>query len=105
MKKFLPIILILILVGSFCFFYLYRKDRKPTIIETVDISKQKIDSLNGIITNLEKEKDSIKNKIDSSEEKVKIITRIYEKELIDLANNDLSADCRYFSKYLSENFK
>jgi hypothetical protein len=61
-----------------------------------------IDSLNGEISLLKLERDSLHNVIDSSKVKVDVIEHWYEKELTDITNQSIADDVVFFTEYLSE---
>ena len=65
----------------------------------------KIDSLNNEVNILRLQRDSIMGNISTSQGKLITINHEYEKKLIDITNQPIAADCRFFSEYLSENSK
>lgn len=75
--------------------------RYPSYQELIN----KVDSLNGELRELQLERDSLKGSIDSSKVRVEIIENWYEKELINITNQPIASDVKFFSEYLSENSK
>lgn len=62
-----------------------------------------IDSLSSHIDNITKERDSLSLVIDTAKSKVVIIEKKYEKDYIDITNQSIRDDIKFFSNYLSQN--
>lgn len=63
---------------------------------------ENIDSLSSHVESLNKEKDSLQMVIDTTKSKIDTINHWYEKELIDIVNQPIGDDVRFFSDYLSK---
>lgn len=63
-----------------------------------------IDSLSSHIESLNKEKDSLRMIIDTTQLKIDTINFWYEKKLIDIVNQPIRDDVRFFSDYLSKTY-
>ena len=66
---------------------------------------QNIDSLSSCIETINKEKDSLRMVIDTTKSKIDTINYWYEKELINITNQPIRDDVKFFSEYLSKTHK
>ena len=83
---------------------LYLQKPKVEIVRDNTL-QQKVDSLNIEIDKLKVERDSLLTSIDSSEAKVIVIEKWYEKEYNTIVNQPTDSNCLFFSNYLSKEFK
>lgn len=65
---------------------------------------ENIDSLSSHIESLSIEKDSLQMVIDTAKSKIDTINHWYEKELIDIVNQPIRDDVKFFSNYLSKTY-
>lgn len=101
MSKKLLWLVILCLIGILAWTWLtLTKEHQP--IPNYEELVNHIDSLNGEISLLKLERDSLHNVIDSSKVKVDVIEHWYEKELTDITNQSIADDVVFFTEYLSE---
>lgn len=63
-----------------------------------------IDSLNNHIDSISKVNDSLYNSIDSTKVKIIKIREKYEADYIDITNQPIGDDVKFFSDYLSESY-
>lgn len=88
MRKWLPWLIIVVLLFWISTFYYSHENPIDSKVDTIKIKE--IEYIN----------DSIKIVIDSSKTKIKYIDNWYEKELIDITNQSISADIEFFTNYL-----
>lgn len=101
MSKKLLWLVILYLIGILAWTWL-TPIKKHQPIPNYEELVNHIDSLNGEISLLKLERDSLRNVIDSSKVKVDVIEHWYEKELTDITNQSIADDVVFFTEYLSE---
>lgn len=70
-------------------------DRNSQLIHTID-------SLNLCVKDLYKERDSLIHVIDTTKTEITIIEKEYEKEYIDVTNQSIGDDIKFFSEYISK---
>ncbi len=63
-----------------------------------------IDSLNNHISSINKINDSLRNAVDTTKVKIIKIREKYEADYIDITNQPLGDDVKFFSDYLSESY-
>lgn len=63
-----------------------------------------IDSLNNHISSINKINDSLRNAVDTTKVKIIKIREKYEADYIDVTNQPLGDDVKFFSDYLSESY-
>lgn len=63
-----------------------------------------IDSLNNHISSINKVNDSLRNAVDTTKVKIIKIREKYEADYIDITNQHLGDDIKFFSDYLSESY-
>ena len=51
---------------------------------------------------MELQRDSLKNKLENSDTIIKIIEQAYEKDFVDITNQSIADDSKFFSNYLSQ---
>lgn len=98
-RRYRPVLTILVLILSallilVCFF--------PKHVEIIDDTpyKNKIDSLENVINELQNKKDSIKIEIDTVYLKIADNTKRYEETRNDIINNTVNEDFLFFSNYI-----
>lgn len=64
-----------------------------------------IDSLNNHISSINKINDSLRNAVDTTKVKIIKIREKYEADYIDITNQPLGDDVKFFSDYLSESYR
>ena len=79
------------------------KDKELRTEEEYKKLVQDIDSLSSHINNITKERDSLSTVIDTAKAKVVIIEKKYEKDYIDITNQSIGDDIKFFSNYISQN--
>lgn len=65
---------------------------------------ESIDSLSSQISILNKEKDSLRMIVNTDKSKIDTINYWYEKKLIDIVNQPIRDDVKFFTEYLSETY-
>lgn len=77
------------------------QDKRPVVPNTTEY-EQAIDLLNKEVGKLVIINDSLVTVIDTAKAKVKVIDHWYEKNLIDITNQSVADDVRFFTDYVSE---
>lgn len=98
----LSVCIILIITG----FFFWRKCSTYKIEnDPYDDMIHKVDSLNVKIDSLKLQRDTILSNIDSSKQNIGLIELQYEKDFNTIINQPVDSDSKFFTDYLSENFK
>ena len=82
----------------------YRKNFQNSPSDDYKELVRDIDSLNNHISNINKVNDSLLNAIDTTKVKIIKIREKYEADYIDITNQPLGDDVKFFSDYLSESY-
>lgn len=82
----------------------YRKNLPTSPSEDYKELVRDIDSLNNHISSINKVNDSLRNAIDTTKVKIIKIREKYEADYIDITNQPLGDDVKFFSDYLSESY-
>ena len=82
----------------------YRKNLPTSPSDDYKELVRDIDSLNNHISNINKVNDSLLNAIDTTKVKIIKIREKYEADYIDITNQPLGDDVKFFSDYLSESY-
>ncbi len=82
----------------------YRKNLPTSPSEDYKELVRDIDSLNNHISSINKVNDSLRNAIDTTKVKIIKIHEKYEADYIDITNQPLGDDVKFFSDYLSESY-
>lgn len=82
----------------------YRKNLPTSPSEDYKELVRDIDSLNNHISSINKINDSLRNAVDTTKVKIIKIREKYEADYIDITNQPLGDDVKFFSDYLSESY-
>lgn len=82
----------------------YRKNLPTFPSEDYKELVRDIDSLNNHISSINKVNDSLRNAVDTTKVKTIKIREKYEADYIDITNQPLGDDVKFFSDYLSESY-
>ena len=82
----------------------YRKNLPTSPSEDYKELVRDIDSLNNHISSINKVNDSLRNAVDTTKVKIIKIREKYEADYIDITNQPLGDDVKFFSNYLSESY-
>jgi hypothetical protein len=82
----------------------YRKNLPTSPSEDYKELVRDIDSLNNHISSINKVNDSLRNAVDTTKVKTIKIREKYEADYIDITNQPLGDDVKFFSDYLSESY-
>lgn len=82
----------------------YRKNLPTSPNEDYKELVRDIDSLNNHISSINKVNDSLRNAVDTTKVKIIKIREKYEADYIDITNQPLGDDVKFFSDYLSESY-
>lgn len=82
----------------------YRKNLPTSPSEDYKELVRDIDSLNNHISSINKVNDSLRNAVDTTKVKIIKIREKYEADYIDITNQPLGDDVKFFSDYLSESY-
>lgn len=82
----------------------YRKNLPTSPSEDFKELVRDIDSLNNHISSINKVNDSLRNAVDTTKVKIIKIREKYEADYIDITNQPLGDDVKFFSDYLSESY-
>lgn len=82
----------------------YRKNLPTSPSEDYKELVRDIDSLNNHISSINKVNDSLRNVVDTTKVKIIKIREKYEADYIDITNQPLGDDVKFFSDYLSESY-
>ena len=82
----------------------YRKNLPTSPSEDYKELVRDIDSLNNHISSINKVNDSLRNAVDTTKIKIIKIREKYEADYIDITNQPLGDDVKFFSDYLSESY-
>ena len=82
----------------------YRKNLPTSPSDDYKELVRDIDSLNNHISSINKINDSLRNAVDTTKVKVIKIREKYEADYIDITNQPLGDDVKFFSDYLSESY-
>lgn len=82
----------------------YRKNLPTSPSEDYKELVRDIDSLNNHISSINKVNDSLRNAVDTAKVKIIKIREKYEADYIDITNQPLGDDVKFFSDYLSESY-
>lgn len=82
----------------------YRKNLPTSPSEDYKELVRDIDSLNNHISSINKVNDSLRNAVDTTKVKIIKIREKYEADYIDITNQSLGDDVKFFSDYLSESY-
>lgn len=82
----------------------YRKNLPTSPSDDYKELVRDIDSLNNHISSINKINDSLRNAIDTTKVKIIKIREKYEADYIDITNQPLGDDVKFFSDYLSESY-
>lgn len=66
---------------------------------------KELDSLSSRIETISKERDSLEHIISNTESKIDTINYWYEKELVNITNQPIRDDVKFFSDYLSQTYE
>lgn len=82
----------------------YRKNLPTSPSDDYKELVRDIDSLNNHISSINKINDSLRNAVDTTKVKIIKIREKYEADYIDITNQPLGDDVKFFSDYLSESY-
>lgn len=82
----------------------YRKNLPTSPSDDYKELVRDIDSLNNHISSINKVNDSLRNAVDTTKVKIIKIREKYEADYIDITNQPLGDDVKFFSDYLSESY-
>lgn len=82
----------------------YRKNLPTSPSDDYKELVRDIDSLNNHISSINKINDSLRNAVDTTKVKIIKIREKYEADYIDITNQPLGDDVKFFSDYLSEGY-
>jgi hypothetical protein len=82
----------------------YRKNLPTSPSDDYKELVRNIDSLNNHISSINKINDSLRNAVDTTKVKIIKIREKYEADYIDITNQPLGDDVKFFSDYLSESY-
>jgi hypothetical protein len=82
----------------------YRKNLPASPSDDYKELVRDIDSLNNHISSINKINDSLRNAVDTTKVKIIKIREKYEADYIDITNQPLGDDVKFFSDYLSESY-
>ena len=82
----------------------YRKNLPTSPSKDYKELVRDIDSLNNHISSINKINDSLRNAVDTTKVKIIKIREKYEADYIDITNQPLGDDVKFFSDYLSESY-
>jgi hypothetical protein len=82
----------------------YRKNLPTSPSDDYKELVRDIDSLNNHISSINKINDSLRNAVDTTKVKIMKIREKYEADYIDITNQPLGDDVKFFSDYLSESY-
>lgn len=82
----------------------YRKNLPTSPSEDYKELVRDIDSLNNHISSINKVNDSLRNAVDTTKVIIIKIREKYEADYIDITNQPLGDDVKFFSDYLSESY-
>ena len=82
----------------------YRKNLPTSPSDDYKELVRDIDSLNNHISSINKINDSLHNAVDTTKVKIIKIREKYEADYIDITNQPLGDDVKFFSDYLSESY-
>lgn len=82
----------------------YRKNLPTSPSDDYKELVKDIDSLNNHISSINKINDSLRNAVDTTKVKIIKIREKYEADYIDITNQPLGDDVKFFSDYLSESY-
>ena len=82
----------------------YRKNLPTSPSEDYKELVRDIDSLNNHISSINKVNDSLRNAVDTTKVKIIKIREKYEADYIDITNQPLGDDVKFFSDYISESY-
>ena len=82
----------------------YRKNLPTSPSEDYKELVRDIDSLNNHISSINKVNESLRNAVDTTKVKIIKIREKYEADYIDITNQPLGDDVKFFSDYLSESY-
>ena len=82
----------------------YRKNLPTSASDDYKEMVRNIDSLNNHISSINKINDSLRNAVDTTKVKIIKIREKYEADYIDITNQPLGDDVKFFSDYLSESY-
>ena len=82
----------------------YRKNLRHLPVMIIKELVRDIDSLNNHISSINKINDSLRNAVDTTKVKIIKIREKYEADYIDITNQPLGDDVKFFSDYLSESY-
>lgn len=83
----------------------YRKNLPTSPSDDYKELVRDIDSLNNHISSINKINDSLRNAVDTTKVKIIKIREKYEADYIDITNQPLGDDVKFFSDYLSESYR
>lgn len=83
----------------------YRKNLPTSPSDDYKELVRDIDSLNNHISSINKINDSLRNAVDTTKVKIIKIREKYEADYIDITNQPLGDDVKFFSDYLSESYE
>ena len=98
------IVLVIVILITICVLFKGSKTQVPVTAPNPTYQQlvHKVDSLKDEINILTLQRDSIVSTIHTSDYKVRTINHWYEKKFIDINNQPVAADIRFFSEYISQ---
>lgn len=98
------IVLVIVILITICVLFKGSKTQVPVAAPNPTYQQlvHKVDSLKDEINILTLQRDSIVSTIHTSDYKVRTINHWYEKKFIDISNQPVAADIRFFSEYISQ---